>query len=483
MLIRDGKFAHFQGCKQSSPVARLFWQGGMRMTKLLPGFPPLAMLICASAFAQQVPLSTDLPSHPFFIKATWFIGGAGNWDYLTYDRDVSRLYIAHGTLMQVVDVETGSVVGEIKDLYEARQVALDDTGQFGYVTDGGQGKVVVFDRQTLKRVVDIDTGANPRWIVFDPLTHLVFVVRANPPGEAPPAPPPTRRRNTGLGEPPPPAAPATPKPPAQPQESNIQSFVTVIDAQTQTKIGEIRVSGQLGYAVVDESGQIYIAMPDRNQVARIDAAAVAAAMRPQPAESSPTAPADAQGADSAAPATAEPKEESKPKQPPFILLDWTGVHRSAAIADGRLRIYPIGPECNEPRALAIDERHLRIFAACTNRTLEVLNTGTGDKVTSLPIGPGADAVGYDQDHGLIFTSNGGAEGNMTIIRQDVTDSYNVIQTLPTRQRANILAVNPQSGVVYLVTDYQGVDLSSPGGIGTLKEKPVEGSFQVVKVEN
>ena len=458
------------------------------MRRLLPIilFACAALLLCACASAQQVPLATDLPAHPFFIKSTWYIGGAGTWDYMTFDRDANRLYIAHGTVMQVVDVDTGSKVGEIRDLYEARQVALDDTGQYGYVSDGGQGKVVVFDRQTLKRVVDIDTGANPRWIVFDPLTHLVFVVRANPPGEAPPGPPPTaHRRNTGLGEPPPPPATATaPKPPAQQQESNIQSFVTVIDGQTQTALGEIKLTGQVGYAVVDEGGQLFIALPDRNQVARIDTAAIANVLRPPPPPENPvSATAETPAADPSATGTAEPKEASRPKPPPFITLDWTGTRRNPAISDGRLRIYPIGPDCNEPRALAIDERHLRIFAACTNRTLEVLNTGTGEKVTSLPIGPGADAVGYDQDHGLIFTANGAAEGSLTIIRQDVTDSYNVVQTLPTRQRANILAVNPSTGSVYLVTDFQGVDLSQPGGIGTLREKPIEGSFQVVKVEN
>jgi len=441
---------------------------------------PLGLLIAAGAVAQQVPLSTDLPSHPFFIKDTWYIGGAGNWDYLTFDRDAGRLYIAHGTLMQVFDAETGSVTGAIRDLYEARQVALDDTGQFGYVSDGGQGKVVVFDRQTIKRVVEIETGANPRWVVFDPLTHLVFVMRANPPSEAPSAAPSARRRITGFGETAPPAP--APNLPAQQQESNVQSFVTVIDALTQTALGEIKLSGQLGYTVRDGNGQVYIALPDRNQVARIDAQAIAAVMRPHPAENTASAPAETQAADSSGPA-AGPREEAKPKQPPFITLDWTGARRSAAIADGHLRIFQVGPECSEPRALAIDERHLRIFAACTNRTLEVLNTGTGEKVTALPIGPGADAVGYDPEHSLIFTSNGAGEGSVTIIRQDVTDTYNVIQTLPTRQRANTLAVNPASGAVYLVTDYQGLDLSHPGGIGTLHEKPVEGSFQVLQVGN
>lgn len=310
------------------------------MRKLLP----IVLLICAGAAAQQVPLSTDLPSHPFFIKNTWYIGGTGTWDYLTFDSEAERLYIAHGILMQVVDVDSGSVVGEIKDLYEARQIALDDTGQYGYLTDGGQGKVVVFDRQTLKRVVEIDSGANPRWIAYDPLTHLVFVIRANPPSESSPAPPatPTRHpRNNGLGETPGPASPsanppanqsaAPAKPPSQQDDSNVRSFVTVIDAQTQTALGEIKLSGQLGYAVVDDSGQLYIAQPDRSQIVRLDAQAIAAIMRPQPAENAPTAESAGPAAAEPSPAPAEPNEDAKPKQPPFINLDWTGKSSAAQL--------------------------------------------------------------------------------------------------------------------------------------------------------
>jgi DNA-binding beta-propeller fold protein YncE len=461
--------------KQTFSFARHFRQGGVRMSKLLP---IIFVISAVAAAAQQVPRSTDLPAHPFFIKNTWYIGGEGTWDYLTFDNDASRLYVAHGTVLQVVDIDSGSLVGQLGDMYEARQVALDDTGQYGYVTDGGQGKVVLFDRQTLKKISEIDTGANPRWIAFDPLTHLVFVIRANPPAEAPPATPTVRHRNTGLGEQTPPPAPA-PKPNSQQQESNVQSFISVIDAQTQAEIGEIKVAGQLGYAVGDDNGELFIADTSHNWLLRIDTQAIANVMRPEKPEAVAPPPSDAQ------PETPEPeaKEAGKPKTPPFISLDWTGTRRGSSGSDGHLRIFALGPECNEPRALAIDEQHTRVFAACTNRTLEVLNAGTGDKVTTLPIGPGADAVGYDREHALLFTSNGAGEGSITIIRQDVTDSYAVIQTLPTRQRANTLAVNPQSGAVYLVTDYQGVDLSKPGGIGTLHEKPVEGSFQILQVGN
>jgi DNA-binding beta-propeller fold protein YncE len=113
----------------------------------------------------------------------------------------------------------------------------------------------------------------------------------------------------------------------------------------------------------------------------------------------------------------------------------------------------------------------------------VLNASSGQFVASLPTGPGTDAIAYDPNHSLIYTANGGAQGSLTVIRQDVTDTYAVIQDLPTRQRARTLAVNPATGEVYLVTDLLGVNLARPGGIGSLQPAPVNGSFQVLVIGN
>jgi DNA-binding beta-propeller fold protein YncE len=417
--------------------------------------------------AQTVPQATDLPSHPFFIRNTWYIGGAGTWDYLTMDSQASRLYVAHGTTVQAVDVNSGALLGTISGFYEARQVVLDDTGQLGYISDGGQGKVAVFDRQTLKKVTEIDTGANPRSMVYDALTRLLFVVRANPPGEAPAQTTPVQtnqesstRRRTAPRE-------------GQPAEVHTQSKVTVIDTQTETAIGEISLPGLLGFAVGDQNDDVFIAATDRNAVYRLDAQAVAALVHAQ-AESGPTAEVAAvTGA-----AAGEPKAGA-----PWVELDWTAGAHAENPAEGRLSVFSISPECADPASLAMDNAHMRLFAACNNRRLVVMNALDGSKVTSLPIGPGVDAVGYDQEHGLLFTANGGAEGSLTIIRQDVTDSYSVIQTLPTRQRAGELAVDPGTGAVYSVTDYLGVALDKPGGIGTLEQTPVKGSFQVLEISN
>jgi DNA-binding beta-propeller fold protein YncE len=427
----------------------------------------ISLLTCAGLAAQTVPQATDLPSHPFFIRATWYIGGAGTWDYLTMDPQAGRLYIAHGTTVQVVDVSSGALVGAMDGFYEARQVVLDDTGQWGYVSDGGLGKVAVFDRQTLKKVAEIDTGANPRSMVFDALTRLLFVVRANPPAEAPPAASEPARRRPVPRE-------------GSPGETQTQSKVTVIDTQTNTAVGEIALPGLLGFAVGDASDSVYIAVTDRNQVIRFDAQAVAALVRPQ---AQPAA-----GAESPAAGTGPAAAGAGPSAPakvetPWVALDWTRGARTDNPTEGRLSTFALGPECANPMSLAMDSGHVRLFAACNNRKLVVVNAEDGSKAATLPIGPGVDAVGYDADHGLVFTANGGAEGSMTIIRQDVTDSYQVIQTLPTRQRAGELTVDPTTGAVYAVTDYLGVNLEKPGGIGTLEQTPVKGSFQVLKISN
>ena len=89
---------------------------------------------------------------------------------------------------------------------------------------------------------------------------------------------------------------------------------------------------------------------------------------------------------------------------------------------------------------------------------------------------------------MIFTANGGGLGSVTVIHQSMTDSYNVIQELPTRQRARTLAINPASGEIYLVTNLQGFDLNKkgtpvPGDVPVVQASAVKGSFQVLVLGN
>ena len=427
----------------------------------------LSLLACAALPAQQIPASTELPGSPFVIKQTWIVGGIGPWDYLTMDPGTERLYIAHGDAVQVVDVTTGTGAGQIVGLREAHAIALDDTGEFGYISDGPAGQVKVFDRRSFAVVASIPTGPNPRALVLEPQSRLLFAICASPLAVTPPQPSASQAKSS------PGATTRSSQQNSNPQpvpNLEIKTSITVIDVQTRQPLGEILMPGNLGFAQSDGNGQVFILIVNRNQVARLDAQAIASLLHRRSDAAAPTQP---------NPSQPSPAIETAPP----IVLDWSHESRPAQSSENSLRFFALGPDCLEARSLAVDGKHLRLFAACNNMKMTVLNGGTGEVVASLPIGPGVEAIGYDPGRGLIYTANGGANGSLTIIHQDVTDTYAEIQNLPTRQRARTLAVNQDTGQVYLVTDLLGVNVAQPGGIGTLKTASVNGSFQVLVIGN
>src|SRR5215469_5912150 len=111
----------------------------------------LALCLITAAIAEAqvapVPMVDEISGHPYVIRDKWRIGGAGSWGYLALDPVARELFIAHQTTVQVVDISTGRLIGEISGFEEARSVALDPDGQFGYVSDGRANLVVMFDRR------------------------------------------------------------------------------------------------------------------------------------------------------------------------------------------------------------------------------------------------------------------------------------------------------------------------------------------------
>ncbi len=427
--------------------------------------------------AQQPPQPTQLPGDVFVIKTAWFIGGTGPWDYLTMDPVARRLFIAHGAQVQVVDVETGAVAGQIAGLHEAHAIVLDESGEFGFISDGPANQVAIFDRRSLQVVATVDTGPSPRALAFDAQTGLLFAVCTNPLGQAAPQTPGAPQQRSGNAN----SSGAARSPAPQPGANReIKGTVSVIDVAAQRRIGEILMPGKLGFAQSDGNGQIFVLFVDRNQVARLDASAIAALLH-RNAEATATPQTELASAEAGPSQAGNAKDNPSPEEAAPTVLDWSHGARQPQSAQESMRLFDLGSACRAPRSLAVDGAHQRLFVACDNLKLAVLNAGSGEAVTTLPIGSGTDTVGYDPGRGLIYTANGGAHGSLTIIRQDVTDTYDLIQNLPTRQRARTLAVNTDTGEVYLVTDYVGVDLAQSGGIGTLKTRPVEGSFQVLVI--
>ena len=59
------------------------------------------------------------------------IGGQARWDYITADSAARRLYVTNGTRVVVVDLDKGTVVGEVPDTQGVHGVAIAGTTSLG----------------------------------------------------------------------------------------------------------------------------------------------------------------------------------------------------------------------------------------------------------------------------------------------------------------------------------------------------------------
>jgi YVTN family beta-propeller protein len=107
------------------------------------------------------------------------------------------------------------------------------------------------------------------------------------------------------------------------------------------------------------------------------------------------------------------------------------------------------PSQSEPSGLAIDAERERLFVGCGNKTMVVMDAGSGRVLATLPIGAGVDACVYDPVHRRAFASCG--DGTMTIVQQSASDNYTVTAIIPTAPRARTMAYDPAKATAYLPT--------------------------------
>lgn len=99
--------------------------------------------------------------------------GQGGWDYLTVDESARRLYVSHGTQVQILNVDSGEILGSLPTLGVHGIAVAPDFGR-GFISDGKASKVLVFDLKTMKIVQEVEVGKNPDAIIYDPASSRVF---------------------------------------------------------------------------------------------------------------------------------------------------------------------------------------------------------------------------------------------------------------------------------------------------------------------
>src|ERR1700694_3078313 len=76
------------------------------------------------------------------------VPGDGGYDYLSIDEVNRRLYVSHGTSVNVIDLNTETVIGEIKDMKGVHGIAIANDLNRGFISDGRADAVVAFDLGT-----------------------------------------------------------------------------------------------------------------------------------------------------------------------------------------------------------------------------------------------------------------------------------------------------------------------------------------------
>lgn len=106
--------------------------------------------------------------------------------------------------------------------------------------------------------------------------------------------------------------------------------------------------------------------------------------------------------------------------------------------------------CESPSGLAIDEKKGFLFPVCDGNIMDVINAKNGKIVTTVPIGEGPDAAAFDPQRRLAFSSNG-RSGSLTVVREEAANKFTVVQSLDTQRGARTMALDPQTGNIYLAT--------------------------------
>ena len=185
-------------------------------------------LLAAALLAISV--SPALAATAYTLKMSTPLGMPSRWDYVVFNRDTGRVYVAHGDKVAVVDARSGDLVGQVEGIAGGTHGSAISTatGQ-GFTDDGRNGLAIAYDLKTLKITKQIPADKDADAIAFDRATGHVFVIEGDP------------------------------------------ASITVIDPKTDAVVATIRVGEGMEYGVGDGDGVVFIAGVEKSDLLKIDA--------------------------------------------------------------------------------------------------------------------------------------------------------------------------------------------------------------------
>lgn len=172
--------------------------------------------------------ATNAQPSSFKVADTFHIKSGGGWDYIVADAASNKLYVTHGTQVNVLDKHTGDSIGIIPNTIGVHGIALVHSLNKGFTSNGRLNNVFVFDLNTLQVKDSIKTGKNPDAVFYDDYSKMIITC------------------NGGSKD------------------------ITVIDPLNNKVVATIDVKGKPETAVSDGEGKIYINNEDLSEIEVID---------------------------------------------------------------------------------------------------------------------------------------------------------------------------------------------------------------------
>lgn len=110
------------------------------------------------------------------VLRTFHVGGEGGWDYVTIDAPNHRLFVTRTTHTLAIDVDTGKILGDIPGQKVSHGVAIVPKVGRGFITDGGNGVIVIFDLKTYAVLGQIQAMPDADGIIYDAKMDRVLAV-------------------------------------------------------------------------------------------------------------------------------------------------------------------------------------------------------------------------------------------------------------------------------------------------------------------
>src|SRR5438045_4860153 len=183
----------------------------------------LTLLVIAPALAQD---------RQYHVSNTFHIGGEGGWDYLTVDSANKLLYVPRSTHTMVIEANSGKTVADMPGQARNHGVALVPDAGRGFITDGRDACVYVFDLKSHEVLGKIKADQDADGVIYDPGSKKVLVVC----GDA------------GV------MIPISPD----------------VDPKNGKADAAVELGGKPEFLAADGQGKAYINLQDKNQVAVVD---------------------------------------------------------------------------------------------------------------------------------------------------------------------------------------------------------------------